>query len=471
MDVVSLALTHVADALAASTVMRSFVAPLMAGLCVAASLGCTFFLVVGGVQYMSSRGRPETLEYAKHTIKNALIGLSLVLAAATLTALLVHAYSASAATALQKLPSLDPVNQSGSNSLFDIVIKAITHVLQAVIDSLGQPFVQSLAFFTKGTPLMGDNSAVFNMWLVMVGISDVLFAVAIALLGFHVMSFSTLGFEELDIKKLLPQLALVFALINTSLFAIDGIISLSNVMVHALQAAFPPMTIWDLLTNLTKQSSGLGLGALLIMVAFLVLAVLLLVYYVLRLIMLYVGAAMSPVVLLLYMLPAFRDIAVTAAKVYLMNIFVLFVQVVIMQIASSLFLGLLQGTNSGQPNTLMALIVGVATMWSLLKTPGVMKELSFAASLPRAFRELGVTIRRTFSGVETVTTIGTKVVKQLVHLLAAAYERVKNRSKDPESDDPGRSPKPPTGQTWPAADYRPKPVKRRADPVIEGAEA
>jgi len=189
--------------------------------------------------------------------------------------------------------------------------------------------------------------------------------------------------------------------------------------------------------------------------------------------MLYVGAALSPVVLLLYMLPAFRDIAITAAKVYLMNIFVLFVQVVIMQIASSLFLGLLQGTNSGQPNTLMALIVGVATMWSLLKTPGVMKELSFAASLPRAFRELGATIRRAFSGVETVTSIGTKVVKELVRGFVTVAKHLTGKDENPEPKDPRRSPRPPTGQIRPAEDYRPRPVKRRAELAIEieGAEA
>jgi len=295
-----LPLMQLADALAASTAMRSYVTPIVTTLCVVASLVCTVFLVTGGIQYISSRGKPENLEHAKSTLKNALIGLVLVIAATTMTAILSHAYSTAAITATAKLPMLTPIQESTSMSFWDVVTKTIVHVLQSLIESIGQPFVQALAYFTKGTPLMGDNSSVFNMWLVIVAIADSLFVLVVALLGFHVMSFSTLGFDELDIKQLLPQLALVFLLMNTSLFAIDGIISFSNAMIHALQSAFPPMSLWDQLTQVTKQASAnLGLGGLLVMIAFLVLTVLLLVYYVGRLITRYIGAARATLILLL----------------------------------------------------------------------------------------------------------------------------------------------------------------------------
>jgi hypothetical protein len=181
---------------------------------------------------------------------------------------------------------------------------------------------------------------------------------------------------------------------NTSIFAIDAVIGLSNGMIHALQAGFPSMSIWDTLGDITKKSSDLGLGGLLVMIAFLVLTVMLLVYYVGRLITLYIGAVLSPIVLLLYLIPSFKDFAINALKMYLMVIFVLFVQVVIMQLASSIFSGMLQGDNSGQPNTLMALIVGLATVLALLKTQGVMQELTHAASTPRAAREVAGSFMR-----------------------------------------------------------------------------
>lgn len=405
-------LTLLADASAASSAMRSFVTPMVATLCVIASLACTFFLVTGGIQYMSSKGKPENLEHAKRTLKNALIGLALVIAAATLTAILSHAYSGAAGTMADKLPTLTPIQQNTSTSFWDVVTKAIIHVLQSIVDSIGQPFVQALGYFTNATPLMGDNSNVFNLWLAIVGIADVLFILVVALLGFQIMSFSTLGFDELDIKQLLPQMALIFLLMNTSIFAIDGLIGLSNGMIHALQSGFPCTSIWDLLSQLIKQSTSLGLGGLLVMIAFLVLTVMLLVYYVGRLITLYIGAVLSPLILLLYLIPAFKDFAISALKIYLTTIFVLFVQVVIMQLASSIFSGMLQGDNSGQPNTLMALIVGLATVLALLKTQGVMKELSYAASAPRAAREVTGSFMRGVSYINRTRKSAVRTVEK-----------------------------------------------------------
>lgn len=385
---VGLPLTLLANASAASDAMRSFLNPVIATLCVIATLVATFFLITGGIEYMTSKGNPEKLEHAKRTLKNAVIGLVLVIAAATLTAILSHAYGSSAGPITEQLPTLAPIEQNTSTSFWDMVVKAIIHVLQSIISSIGEPFVKALGYFTNNTPLMGDNSSVFNLWLAIVGIADVLFILVVALLGFHIMSFSSLGFDELDIKQVLPQMALVFLLMNTSIFAIDAVIGLSNGMIHALKSGFPSTSIWDLLSELTKKSTELGLGGLLVMIAFLVLTVMLLVYYVMRLIALYIGAVLSPLVVLLYLLPAFKDFAVTALKIYLTTIFVLFVHVVMILLASSIFSGMLQGDNSGQPNTLMALIVGLATVLALLKTQGVMQELSYAASTPRAAREV-----------------------------------------------------------------------------------
>lgn len=427
-------LTLLADAMAASNAMRSFVAPIVTTLCVIATLACAFFLVAGGTEYMASRGKPENLEHAKRTLKNALIGLVLIIGAATLTAILSHAYGGGAGTMADKLPTLTPIQQDTSTSFWDVVIKAIIHVLQNIVDSIGQPFVQALGYFTNATPLMGDNSNVFNMWLAIVGITDALFVLVIALLGFQVMSFSTLGFDELDIRQLLPQIALVFLLVNTSIFAIDGVIAFSNGMIHALQSGFPCTSVWDLLSQIIQKSTGLGLGGLLILVAFLVLTVMLLVYYVGRLITLYIGAVLSPLVMLLYLLPAFKDFAVTALKIYLTTIFVLFVQVVIMQLASSIFGGILQGDNSGQPNILMALIVGLATVWALLKTQGVMKELAHAATGPHAAREMARSFRTGVSYLGKSERRAEKIEEDIKRRLRLVQQRAASKVSNARSN-------------------------------------
>ncbi len=392
---VDLPLTFLANATTASNAMRDYVTPAVATLCVLASLACVFFLVYGGIRYSTSAGSPENLQQAKKVIKNALIGLVLVLAAGTLTAILSHAYAGGGAVGTEQFPTLQPIEPKDNGfNLFDVVINAIVSVLRNIVQSIGEPFVNALGYFTNSTPLMGSNDSVLRLWAAMVGITDVLFILVIVLIGFQVMSAAALGFEEIELKQLLPQLAFIFLLINTSIYAIDAIIALSNAMIYALQSGFVSTSVWDVLADITKKSSDMGLAGLLIMVAFLVLSVMLLVYYVLRLVGLYLGAILAPIVVLLWLLPAFKDFAMTALKTYLVAIFVLFVHVVILLLAASIFVGINAGDTIGQPNSLMALIVGLATVTALLKAQGMMNQLVSAASGPKAARELGTSFMR-----------------------------------------------------------------------------
>jgi len=397
-------LTLLASASLSSIAMKSYVTPIVTTLCVLASLASVFFLVYGGIQYMTSSGQPEKLEHAKIVIRNALIGLVIVLIAITLTAILSHAYVSSGSAPTEKLPDLAQIQPSNTaDGLAGALISAIVTLLQNIIQSIGTPFVTAISYFTNSTPLMGNNASVFNLWLAVVGITDVLFVLAIILIGFHVMSFSAFGFEEIELKQLLPQLALIFLLVNTSIFIIDGIIGLSNAMIYALQSGFQSSSIWDMLAKITQQSSEMGVAGLLVMISFLVVTVLLLVYYIGRLIALYVGAILAPLVLLLWLLPAFKDFAITAAKTYLALVFVLFVHAVIILLAASLFSGMLQGNTNGQPNTLMALLLGLATVLALLKTQGVMQEFAYATSGPRAARMVAGSFIR---GVSYLSSVG-----------------------------------------------------------------
>lgn len=402
---------------ASSDVMRAYVVPVATTLTVLATVVCAFFLVNGGIQYMTSKGSPEKLAQAKRVVINALVGLGLVIAAATLTAILSNAYANSGTPATDKLPALQAIEQKEPDNAFvDAIIKGVIGLLRNIVQSVGEPFLNALGYFLNHTPLMAENSHVFNLWLAVVGITDVLFILVVGLIGFQVMSFASLGFEEIEIRQLLPQLALIFLLVNTSIFMIDGIIGLSNAMIYALQSGFPSTDVWATLANITKQSTDLGLVGLLVMVAFLILAVMLLIYYVGRLITLYIGAILSPLVLLLWLLPAFKDFAITAFKTYLTTIFVLFVHVVILLLAASIFTGMLRGDTNGQPDALMALIVGLATVVALLKTQGFMQELSYAASTPRAAREVTGSFMRGVSYMSKTVSLPRRGAKKAAEL-------------------------------------------------------
>ena len=383
-------LPRVADVSAANSVMQSFIGPVMIALIGLASLVSTFFLVTAGIQYMTSSGQPDKLEHAKRVMRNALIGLVIVIGAGTLTAILSHAYGASGTAGIQNIPALETIQPQQPNAgIVELLIKAIVGLFQNIVQTAATPFIKALDFFTHSTVLMAANQSVFKLWLTVVGIADVLFVLAVGLLGFHVMSASSLGMEEIEFKHLFPQLALTFLLLNTSIFAIDAVISLSNVMIRAIDAAFSSISIWDVLSKIASASGGLSLVALMIMVVFMVLSVILLVYYVMRLVTLYVGAVLSPLVILLWVLPGFKDFAMTAAKTYLTTIFILFVHVIILQLAASLFGSTIVSTADAHPSILMPMIIGIATLITLLKTQGVMMQMSYVSAGPRALRKLG----------------------------------------------------------------------------------
>jgi type IV secretion system pilin len=381
-------LAQFASASAAADAMQSYITPILGMLTGLASLAVVFFLIYGGIRYMTSTGNPERLEEAKKILKNALIGLAVVIAAGTLTAILSHAYTAESGPVAQQLPEMTAIEPE-SGGITEVLLTAITGLLKNVIQTIGKPFIDALGYFTEATPLMADNSSVFNLWLVIIGITNVLFVLIVTLLGFHVMSASAFGFDEIEFKHLLPQLGLVFLLINSSIFIIDAIIGLSNGMIKALHAGFPDTTVWNSLLSIVDESGGFGLGALLIMIVFIILAVMLVVYYVLRIVILYIGAVLAPILLLLWLLPAFKDFAVTAMRVYLTTIFVLFVHVVILMLASSIFVGMDVASPDGVLNPIMAMIVGVATMLALLKTQAVMSQMSYVSLGPRTARKLG----------------------------------------------------------------------------------
>jgi len=405
-------LQRVADASAANDVIRSYIGPLMVTLAGLATVVCTFFIVMAGIQYITSKGSPDKLEHAKRVMRNALVGLVIVIAAGTLTAILSNAYGASTGVGVENIPALNTVETSSDNaSIVEVLIKAITGLFRHVINTAAKPFISSLEFFTKATPLMASNPSVFKMWLTTVVIADALFMLVVALLGFHMMSAASLGMDEIELKHMVPQLTVTFLLINTSIFIIDMVIGLSNVLIKAMNAAFSSVGVWTALNAVAKGADGLGLVALMIMVVFVTLAVILLVYYVMRLVTLYIGAVLSPLIILLGLLPGFKDFAMTAAKAYLTTIFVLFVHVIILLLAASLFAATAVGGPNGQPNTFMAMIVGIATLVTLLKTQGVMMQMSYVATGPRALRKLGgqfmTGISYTTTKMKTARSMGT----------------------------------------------------------------
>lgn len=357
--------------------VAQFTSQTLTTLTILGSLVATFFLIKGGYLYITSAGKPDTLETAKNTIRNALIGLVLILSANTFVSILSGAFTTPAVptqTANLDLTPIEPVAPSGG--LTQVLIDAIGSLLQNIIQSATKPITDAILSFLTTTPLLSTNSVIFNFWLVIVGIVDAFFALLIAILGFQFMSASTFGFEELELKQLLPRIGLAFLGANMSIFVVDTFIQLSNTLITAVLNATGGLNQAWIVNAFNPASLSLDQIAfitLFFMILFLVLAVVLLLFYITRLIAIALGAVLSPFIFLLWALPRFSDFAEIAAKSYLVTIFSIFVQVVVIQLAAS-FLTIPEQVGA---NSIISILVGVGLLLTLLKTQSFMIQLMF----------------------------------------------------------------------------------------------
>ena len=367
--------------------MHGFVQPVLAGMSALASLVCAFLLVTGGISYITSSGDPGKLQHAKRQMARAAIGLAVVVGAAALGMMLIHAYGPVEPAVQKQLPLLSGIKSTKvSGGLVEVLIKAISGVLSVIIKTAAHPFISALNYFTSSTPLLTHNSSVVHLWLISVGIADSLLALVIALIGFHIMGAEQLGLRDVSLKSLLPQIIIVFIIMNCSIYLLDGVIELSNAMISAVRAGIGSATPWNSLLAIISGLSGYSLAALVIFVILIVFSVILLIYYIGRIVTIYLGAVLSPIVILLWLIPGFRDFAENALKAYLATIYVLFIHVIILGLAGSLFA---QVSSSKNSDPLMLLLLGLATLIALIKTQGVLMQLNYTSLGPKTARRIG----------------------------------------------------------------------------------
>lgn len=382
-----------ADAQSASEALRSSISPTISAMFTIGAVLCVLVVVFGGYYYMTSGSNPDKLERAKRTIRNAIIGLVIILGSGVLVSVMSNANPPRSTSPVQIEAPQPKVEQAVG--IGDVVNEAIKGFVKGVVESVGQSVVGALKQFTTATPLMAQNGSVFNLWAVMVAITDILFLIVIGLIGFKIMTASSLGFEDYDLNTLLPQIILTFIVANLSIFAIDAIITVSNAMIQALMIGMSNEIIWTALGGLVIGAAAINIGVLLFVLVAIVLAVLLLVYYLKRIIILYIGAVLSPLIAMLWLVPVFRDFAIASAKIYISTIFALFVQVVILMLAVSLFAGLVQG----EGNPFMTSLLAIATLSLLLTTNKTMNQLSILNLSNQGLRKLGSTFVKGFTHV------------------------------------------------------------------------
>lgn len=369
--------------------IQSFTGDLIANLAILASVFVLFFLIRGGYLYLTSSGNPEALEDAKITIRNALIGLVLILSASTLSSVLTTSFttpSPGTETSQIELAPLETVEPE--DGLTQVLTEAIAGFLKNIIQSATKPLTNSVISFLTTTPLVATNHSIFNFWLVILGITDSLFVLVIVLLGFQVMSATTFGFEEVKLKKLLPRIGLAFLLANVSIFMIDWVLRCNNALVATVLNATGGLNqawIENAFNPPVMTMESVLVITLIFGVLFIILTVVLLLFYISRLIVIALGAVLSPLIFMLWAIPRLADFSEIAVKSYLTTIFSVFIHVVVIQLAAS-FLTL---PGESESSGMMAVLIGIGLMFTLIKTQSVVYQLVFYNTGRAVFKKVG----------------------------------------------------------------------------------
>jgi len=130
--------------------------------------------------------------------------------------------------------------------------------------------------------------------------------------------------------------------------------------------------------------------------------------YISRLIIISLGAVLSPFIFLLWTLPKTADFAEMAIKGYLVSVFTIFVHVVTIQLAGT-FLALPEQTN----NSFIAIAVAIGLLLTLLKIPTFMMQLILFSRSVGTVRHTGSQIMNVMTANKSANTLksGTRAVK------------------------------------------------------------
>jgi len=376
------------------------------------AVAAVFFLIRGGYIYITSTGKPEALEEAKKTIRNALIGLVIILAANLIVSVFTQSLNGgSNDTPLSSLNISQVEAVKPSNGLTQVLIDAINGFLQNVVESATKPVVDGILGFLTTTPQLLNNSVITKFWLIILGITDTLFVLFVAILGLQFMSAATFGFEEIEFKHLLRRIGLAFLGANISLFLADYVIKASNAMVTGLLSATGGLNhawITNAITINNVTNGSAPLITLIFLLIFLVVAIVLLFMYVTRLIVISLGAVLSPFAFLLWLMPKTSDFAEMSVKGYFVSVFTVFIHVVTIQLAGS-FLALPEQNG----NSIIAIAIAIGLLFTLLKIPSFLMQMIFFSSRINSMKKVGNQITNVMS-TDTASNTRTKTVERVI---------------------------------------------------------
>ncbi len=258
------------------------------------------------------------------------------------------------------------------------VIEAINGWLQSLARAVLQPALRAAGQLLFQTPQFDEIDSVQRSWEVARGVSDALFILAVLCAGILVMASG--AFEtRYTAKRLVPRLVLAAVLSNASLALCGALTKLDNALVLGLLGPDPGHVLWSQLTAGLAHSDigGQVLSSLLGLVAAL-LAILLVVVYVVRDLVLLVATVLAPLALATYCLPQTEELAALWWRIYAAGLFVQVLQAILVLVGAQLAA---HTDWLGAGSALVSGLVLVTLLYLLLKLPFLAYRWAFRQSV------------------------------------------------------------------------------------------
>lgn len=275
------------------------------------------------------------------------------------------------------------------------IIEAITAWLGNLAAQLLGPALESAGQLLFATPAFDAIPEVAQIWSIVRTVANGLFLMMLTAAGVLVMASGAFD-SRYSAKVLVPRLVFAAVAANASLVICGALIRLNNALVISFVGSEPGADVMRQLASTVLGGGGGGVNPLvgiLVSLATAVLAILLVVLYVARDLVLLVVTVLGPLALATYALPQTDEIARVWSRVFCALLFVQVVQAVLIAVA----IQLLRRTDwlGGPVSELTSGLVLLTLLYLLFKLPFAAYQLSFRQPLSQSapVRTVMVTVR------------------------------------------------------------------------------
>ena len=247
--------------------------------------------------------------------------------------------------------------------------------LQSVAAQLLPAAASAAGLLLFQTPAFTEIPDVRGLWLVVLGVTDTMFVLALLFAGGLIMTSDTFQ-SRYTAKLLIPRLLLAAVLANASLILCSSLTHLDNALVVGILGADPATNSWGTVTGQFASSNLTGgIVFALVAIAAAVLGLFLAIVYIARDLLLLLLTVLAPLALATYGVPGLDEMARLWWRGYLIGLFVQVGDALLLKVGTMLLVH--PGWLGTPASALISALMLVALLYVMFRLPFVAYQWVF----------------------------------------------------------------------------------------------